>query len=129
MASRSPDDLHHDIISKYHAFIAGCKEQGIDVLITCTYRSGEEQDSLYAKGRTTPGKIVTNAKRGQSKHNFTINGKPASKAFDVVPVIDGKLVWDDKHPVWKSLGEIGKRCGLEWAGDWKFREYPHFQIQ
>lgn len=34
------------------------------------YRSFEEQDALYAQGRTTPGDIVTNAKGGESAHNY-----------------------------------------------------------
>lgn len=128
MASRNPEDLHPDILQKYHSFLQGCKEQGIDILTTCTYRSGAEQTILYAKGRTEPGRIVTKAKAGESKHNFTINGKPASKAFDVVPIIDGKPMWYDGHPAWLALGEIGERCGLEWAGRWEFKEFPHFQI-
>lgn len=128
MASRKSEHLHPDIIQKYNSFLQGCVEQGIDVLTTCTYRSGEEQTILYAKGRTEPGRIVTKAKAGESKHNYTINGKPASKAFDVVPIIDGKPMWWDGHPAWQTLGEIGERCGLSWAGRWKFKEYPHFEI-
>ena len=131
MASRKIEDLHPDVIQKYHSFMQGCKEQGIDVIITCTYRSCEEQTLLYAQGRTVAGKIVTNAKTGESKHNNTINGKPASKAFDIVPIVNGKCIWDSKHPIWQELGKIGRRCGLEWAGDWKgsLVEYPHFQIK
>jgi peptidoglycan L-alanyl-D-glutamate endopeptidase CwlK len=42
-------------------------------------------------------------------------------------LVNGKAVWDDQT-IWKQVGEIGKSCGLEWAGDWKtFKEYPHFQ--
>ena len=144
MASRLIEDLHPDIVQKYHSFKQGCTEQGIDVLTTCTYRSNEEQNDLYAQGRTKPGKIVTKAKAGQSKHNYTINGKPAAKAFDVVPLRNGKLIWGtsgdgvdddpsddliDDLELWQRVGAIGERCGLEWAGRWKFREYPHFQIK
>lgn len=46
--------------------------------LTCVHRSNEEQNTLYAQGRTTKGKIVTNAKAGQSKHN-----KKPSEAFDI----------------------------------------------
>src|SRR5574343_1544593 len=60
--------------------------------LTCVYRSNEEQDALYAQGRTTKGKIVTNAKAGQSKHNF----KP-SKAFDIGFItLQKTLSWDNK---------------------------------
>nr|WP_295770097.1 M15 family metallopeptidase [Rhodoferax sp.] len=39
-------------------------------------RSCAEQDALYAQGRTAPGNKVTNAKSGDSNHNFGI-------AFDI----------------------------------------------
>lgn len=79
---------------------------------------------LYARGRTTQGTVVTNAKGGQSYHNYRL-------AFDVVPLINGKPLWStsiNDMPIWQRVGAIGKGCGLEWAGDWvSFREYPHFQ--
>lgn len=130
MASRSPNDLHPDILPKFHAFLRACQEQAIDVLVTCTYRSNAEQAKLYAQGRTAPGKIVTDAKPGESKHNnVSANGSPAAKAFDVVPMVNGKPDWDATDPIWERLGEIGERCGLEWAGRWThFKEYPHFQV-
>ena len=130
MASRKIEDLHPTLQFITRTFLAKALIEGIDVLITCTYRSNTEQDELYAQGRTKPGKVVTNAKAGQSKHNFTIDGKPASKAFDVVPMIGGKPMWDAQHPSWQKLGKIGMDLGLEWAGNWKsFKEFPHFQLK
>lgn len=118
-------------------------QAGITVLVTCTWRSHEEQARLYAQGRTTPGRIVTNAKPGQSLHNDTMAGEPCARAFDIVPLRAGKPVWGvhgdgidldpsddltDDLEVWQRVGEIGERCGLSWAGRWtKFREFPHFQ--
>lgn len=112
-------------------FLDRCHAENIDVLITCTHRSYEEQDQLYAIGRTVPGKKVTNAKAGQSKHNFTMNGKPASKAFDVVPLSNGKPVWDASNPLWQRIGTVGASLGLSWAGDWKgsMRELAHFELK
>lgn len=103
-----------------------CAHGGIAILITQGLRTWEEQDALYAKGRTLAplGKqyIVTKAKGGQSFHNFGL-------AFDIV-VLDsvGKADWDVAHPSWKRSAEIGKSLGLEWGGDWKsFKDLPHFQ--
>src|SRR5699024_12147382 len=45
-------------------------KQGIYVLFSDGYRSHAEQNALYAQGRTKPGNIVTNARRGQSLHNY-----------------------------------------------------------
>jgi peptidoglycan L-alanyl-D-glutamate endopeptidase CwlK len=109
-------------------FLNNCKAAGIDLLVTCTWRSGAEQDALYAQGRTTPGSIVTRAKAGQSRHNHTLSGRPASLALDVVPLRLGKPVWAASDAIWQDVGRIGKACGLEWAGEWKrMREFPHFE--
>ena len=130
MASRNPDHLQYELLSIYFGFVKQAKEAGIDVLLTCTYRSNDEQNALYAQGRTTPGRIVTNAKGGQSKHNAMKDGKPASKAFDVVPMVNGKPQWSADAPEWQALGKIGVSLGLEWGGNWtRFKEYPHFQLK
>lgn len=122
--SRSLDDLLPQVKSLAEKFIARCKEEGIDLLITSTYRDKESQAALFAQGRTAPGKIVTNARAGQSFHNWRV-------AFDVVPLRNGKPVWNttnDDAVLWKRIGAIGKECGLEWAGEWRnFKEFPHFQ--
>jgi peptidoglycan L-alanyl-D-glutamate endopeptidase CwlK len=118
--SRSLDDLAPPAKQRAEAFIAAAKEKGIDLLVTSTYRDNESQNALYAQGRTAPGNIVTRAKAGQSWHNWRC-------ALDVVPLVNGKAIWDDQA-MWKKVGEIGKSCGLEWAGDWvTFKEFPHFQ--
>jgi hypothetical protein len=99
-----------------------CAQAGIAILITQGLRTWQEQDALFAQGRTTPGKIVTNARGGESWHNFGL-------AFDIV-VLDsvGKADWDTAHPGWMRAAAIGKSLGLEWGGDWKkFKDLPHFQ--
>ena len=119
--SRSLDDLVPPARVRVESFLDAAKKQGIDLLVTSTYRDNASQDALYAQGRTTPGKIVTNAKAGQSWHNYRC-------AVDVVPIVAGKPRWDVKDEVWQQVGALGKAAGLEWAGDWKkFKEYPHFQ--
>lgn len=94
---------------------------GIKPLITCGFRSVAEQNRLYAQGRTRAGKIVTNAKGGQSKHNF---GKAVDFAF-----IDsaGNISWDLK--LFRKLAVLCKARGFKWGGDWKkFKDYPHIEI-
>jgi peptidoglycan L-alanyl-D-glutamate endopeptidase CwlK len=119
--SRSLDDLLPLVRQRVEAFIKAAQASGIDLLVTSTYRDNESQNALYAQGRTTVGKIVTNAKAGQSFHNYRC-------AVDVVPIVAGKPRWDVKDDVWQTIGKLGKAQGLEWAGDWKrFKEYPHFQ--
>jgi peptidoglycan L-alanyl-D-glutamate endopeptidase CwlK len=118
--SRDIKDLHPRVAAKCRDFIARCKEAGIEVLITSTYRDAESQAALYAQGRTAPGKRVTNARPGYSFHNFKV-------AFDFVPIVHGKADWNDLD-LFRRCGEIAELCGLEWAGRWKkFKEYAHCQ--
>jgi peptidoglycan L-alanyl-D-glutamate endopeptidase CwlK len=119
--SRSLDDLLPAVKERVERFIASAKTEGIDLLVTSTYRDNESQNALYAQGRTAPGKVVTNAKAGQSFHNYRC-------AVDVVPIVNGKPVWDTSYQVWQTIGKLGKEAGLEWAGEWKtFKEMAHFQ--
>ncbi len=134
MHSRRLSDLDPDLEIMAHQFLDECAQQNIDVIVTCTYRDDQEQAILYAQGRTAPGGIVTNAKPGESAHNcVSPSGTPDAKAFDVVPIVNGKPDWTAQHPVWKELGQIGRDCGLEWAGDWPAqfgfdKDYSHFQL-
>ena len=98
------------------ALVSRMKAVGHPIRITSTYRSSEEQAELYAQGRTTPGNIVTNAKPGESFHNYGV-------AFDVVFRNEG---YDAPEALWRRLGSVGKALGLEWGGDWKNPDRPHF---
>jgi peptidoglycan L-alanyl-D-glutamate endopeptidase CwlK len=103
-------------------FIAKCKEAGVPVIITQTLRDKEYQDFLYAKGRTTPGPIVTKVKGGFSQHE-------KGRAFDFVPVVNGKAIWND-NKLWAKCGKIAVELGLEWGGSWtRFVDKPHCQLK
>ncbi|MDR1276365.1 MAG: M15 family metallopeptidase [Candidatus Accumulibacter sp.] len=123
--SRNLNELHPRVRALAEVFLDACKAAGVDVLVTSTYRDHEAQDALYAKGRTAPGAKVTNSKGGQSLHNFRV-------AFDVVPRVDGKLLWTTSGAtgkLWENIGALGEYVGLEWGGRWKtFPDYPHFQF-
>ena len=121
ISSRSIDDLSPPVKERVKKFLEDCRHQGIDLLVTSTYRDAESQNLLYAQGRTTAGRIVTRAKGGESFHNYRC-------ALDVVPLVNGKPDWDGTHHIWERVGAIGKANGLDWASDWKsFRELAHFQ--
>ena len=118
--SRNLNDLHPKVAAMCSEFINRCKAKNIDILITSTYRDAESQNALYAQGRTAPGKKVTNAKGGQSYHNWKV-------AFDFCPLVNGKPNWSDVA-LYTKCGEIAEGVGLEWAGRWKtFKELAHCQ--
>lgn len=123
--SRKIEDLHPTVAAMARKHIELCDAEGIDIIITSTYRNAASQQALFNQGRTPESikrgeKKVTNAKPGQSWHNYRL-------AYDVVPIVGGKAVWNNQK-LWDRIGVLGKQAGLEWAGDWKrFREMPHFQ--
>ena len=118
--SRKLEDLTPHTEQLCRQFIKVCADNGIDILITSTFRDMESQNCLYAQGRTLPGKKVTNAKAGQSFHNYRC-------AFDFVPLVHGKAQWND-IALFTKCGQIAESLGLEWAGNWKtFKEYAHCQ--
>jgi peptidoglycan LD-endopeptidase CwlK len=123
MASRSLLDLEVGTRVRAERFLAACKGAGLEVLIYCTWRSHEEQNDLYCCGRSKPGAIVTNARGGQSWHNWR-------RAFDFVPMVAGKPQWNDRA-LYAKAGAIAESCGLEWAGRWqgKLRETAHCQYR
>lgn len=95
--------------------------QNVDIEVVQGLRTYAEQDALFAQGRTRPGKRVTNARGGQSNHNFGL-------AVDVAPAKRGKIDWDDEEG-FDAIGREGKRLGLEWGGDWRtFIDRPHLQL-
>jgi peptidoglycan L-alanyl-D-glutamate endopeptidase CwlK len=85
-------------------------------------RSYAEQDILFQKRPK-----VTNARGGQSNHNFGI-------AWDVGIFVngvyyEGKNAKEDK--AYDDLANIIKAAvfDIEWGGDWKsFKDKPHYQL-
>lgn len=123
MASRKIEDLHPDVQDRARTILAAWKEKGLDVLVTCTYRSNEEQDELYAQGRTKPGMKVTKARAGESQHNYRL-------AIDVVPIVNGKPVWDAESPLWHIMAAVARSVdkSVAWGGNWpRFKDFPHFE--
>lgn len=116
------NELHPSIReAAIRAYTKACKitPVGVHPYITETYRSFKRSDELYAQGRTKPGSIVSNARGGQSIHNYFL-------ALDFVLMINGKMSWnvDDN---WKKVVKCFEEEGFEWGGYWKFKDYPHFQ--
>jgi LysM repeat protein len=106
---------------------------GMQTLITDGLRTFAEQDALFAQGRTKPGPRVTNARGGQSNHNYGL-------AVDMFPVINGRVFTDVPsgasvefrrafHATQDAAGEEAERLGLFWGA--RFRgivDTPHIQL-
>lgn len=119
--SRDINELHPKVKALAEKFLSECKLAGLNVVIYSTYRDHESQNELYAQGRTKPGKIVTKAKGGDSWHNWRM-------AFDAAPMANGSIAWNDSK-LFAKMGAIGEKVGLEWGGNWKMKDMPHFQYR
>jgi peptidoglycan LD-endopeptidase CwlK len=119
--SRKIEELHPLVQDLARALQVRCSLANIDIIITQTYRTIEEQDALYAQGRTEPGKTVTNARGGDSFHNYRV-------AFDIAVMKKGKVDWGDTK-TYEKVGKLGEELGLEWGGNFKsIKDLPHFQL-
>jgi hypothetical protein len=111
--------LHPLVRDTFTRFIVSAEtELNITLRVTHALRTIAEQNALYAQGRTTKGNIVTNAKGGQSFHNFGL-------AIDVVELTGKTVNWNFDY---RKLKPIADGMGIEWGGTWKFVDKPHFQI-
>ena len=101
-------------------------QENIVFMVTQGLRTWDEQDKLYQQGRTTPGKIVTNAPAGSSYHNYGLS-------VDVCPddptLAGFQMDWNVNHPAWKRLVAVGESLGLVSGSEWRtFPDWPHFQL-
>ena len=96
---------------------------GIGARIISGTRTYAMQNALYRQGRFgNPGPIVTNARGGQSNHNFGI-------AWDIgIFTSAGGYVQDDA--AYDDAARAGMSGELEWGGDWTtFVDRPHYQLK
>jgi RHS repeat-associated protein len=92
-------------------------ELAIQLRVTDGYRTYEEQDILYAKGRTTEGPSVTGVRGGYSYHNYGL-------AVDVGIIENG--IYRGDMRITPEIAKIGQEQGFDWGAS--FSDYPHFQM-
>lgn len=116
--------LHPRVRPYARGLIERAAGQGIIIKVTSGLRSYEEQEELYRKYKAG-GPVA--APPGESNHNFGL-------AFDVTIFKGSDDPEKAKTPVWespayKAVGALGTDLGLEWGGNWKRVDEPHFQLR
>lgn len=116
--------LYPPFVAALASLLAEASAQGADFFAVSGFRTYGEQMALWQQGRVAPGKVVTNARGGESAHCFGI-------AADLVR--DGFLDRRGLQPDWAPesyavLGELAPKHGLVWGGSWKFKDNPHVQM-
>ncbi len=104
--------LEPETRKKVEKFFDLAKKSGKPLVLVSARRGCKKQDTLYAQGRSTPGKIITNARCGESDHNLGL-------AVDVAPIVNGKINYKVPRSHWEELSKIAESVGLHWGGRWK----------
>ena len=114
-----------------------------DFRITDGARTAEEQIALYQKGRTLPGPKVTNCDGKKFKSNHQIKSDGYGHAVDIFPCgvyengVYRKFTSDEGYDD-KKLRLIAnhilvvaksKNVNVEWGGNWKMHDTPHFELK
>ena len=140
------DDLRPKTKKLCELWIEECRKNGINLVVTQTFRSPELQEAYYSQGRELleivnlkrkkvgldkitekENKIVTKAPAGSSPHNYGL-------AWDFAPIVNGKIDWNNLD-LFRKCGEIAKKLNfegytLEWGGDFKtIKDFPHIQLK
>jgi peptidoglycan L-alanyl-D-glutamate endopeptidase CwlK len=98
------------------------RSSGLDARILSGTRTYSEQSELFRRGRSgNPGPRVTNARAGQSNHNFGI-------AWDIGLFEGGRYL--QESPSYDWAGKLSAAVEeIEWGGSWKsFPDRPHYQV-
>jgi peptidoglycan L-alanyl-D-glutamate endopeptidase CwlK len=129
IASRDKSLLCHAFASMLNIFERRLREADLPFHLFMGLRTFEDQDELYAQGRTKPGRIVTNARGGDSWHNYGLAADWVLDGDTEKPGIQWS--WETRGLTgtqWHRMGELAESCGLEWGGRWKrFPDLPHVQ--
>lgn len=137
MADRDPKHLQPGMAEKVRLWLNDCKAEHIELFIVETWRDPKRSDELFEQGRRfvngawiiiDKSKVVSNARGGQSLHNY-------GEAIDVTPKKGNGPDWgfDPHGKIWRRVVEIAKGRGLSWGGDFPSGkgkmggDYPHFQ--
>ena len=118
--NRSLSDLRPELAALAQQLLDEAETLGIPIFVTETLRTYSRQDQLFHQGRTTDGEVVTNARAGESNHNYGLAFDVAFRAPPAADPFDGP---------WAAIGEIGRNLGLRWGGDFSsLVDRPHFEL-
>lgn len=129
---KSLQGQHPNLIKVMTEAIKDCP---VDFTITDGGRTVAMQQALYAKGRTKPGGIVTNADGIKNKSNHQAKSDGYYHAVDLYPYVNGKIDFNDKGnrlPVIAAHIMATARClgiKINWGGNFKsIMDKPHFEL-
>lgn len=151
--SRDLDALRPDMQIKAREVVRLCQQEGVDLLIYCTWRSAAEQARLYRRSRTWQQiqekadlylrdgyeglaeiLMAVGPQWGKLGEHVTHAGPGESwhqygQAIDAVPITGGKPDWQAGSPAYRVYAACCREAGLQHASDWSgWTEWPHAQL-
>jgi peptidoglycan L-alanyl-D-glutamate endopeptidase CwlK len=129
--------LHPMIRDEVKSLIEKAESQlpNVAIRVVQGLRTIEQQNELYAQGRTKPGNIVTNARGGSSFHNYGLaidfallydkdgNGTYETLSWDTLKDFD-----KDGEKDWMEVVDIFEDAGYVWGGRFStIKDNPHLE--
>lgn len=128
------DKVHPELLRRVDLVLEYMASLGKPMKIAQGFRSAEYQASLYAQGRTKPGKIVTRADGYKNKSNHQAKADGYGHAVDLCFVDDPRTpkdetwdepTWQEWAPkMWAKARELGLACGADWPNP----DRPHLEL-
>jgi peptidoglycan LD-endopeptidase CwlK len=118
------DLLFPEFLIRILDLLAECRKRGADFYVLRGFSTYAEQDAIYAKGRAESGPRVTDAKAGQSAHNFGLAVDLCRDKDLRIP----KLQPDWRDASYEILGVLAPQYGLVWGGHYKKPDRPHINF-
>lgn len=126
-------EFHPKVRKDFQDFIEECEQEyNITIRLMSVYRSMDQQEKIYAVGRTVKGEnvtdknsmgdIISNAKPGSSWHNFNL-------ACDLgIVLANGAISYNFDY---MKFANIGQQWGISWGGNFpgSFKDPDHFEEQ
>lgn len=127
------DGLHPELVSKLERVHAAMAALGYPMILVEGVRSQARQQTLYAQGRTKPGKIVTQVDGVTKRSNHQVKADGYGYAADCAFKDDKRTprdeTWDESMP-WQAYGALAEALGLVWGGRWPtLRDLPHVELR
>lgn len=123
--------IHPELFKKCKNLVQRLEKKGIYIQFSTGLRTEEEQNDLYAQGRTKPGNIVTNVKGSTygSQHQW---GIAIDFYIDMDLDGDGEKkddAFNNETRIFDTVGKEAESIGLGWGGNWKsFKDRPHLYL-
>lgn len=126
------EGVHPALVRVIHEAITATP---VDFTVVHGVRTTEEQQALYAQGRTAPGPKVTNADGVRKRSNHQTKADGFGYAVDLYPYYDGSVQVNAPRHMFEAVAEHIKLIAedldaeIVWGGDWRsFPDAPHFEL-